>query len=125
MTLVDSSSWVEALRERGDPVVRARVESLLEAGDAAWCPMIRLELWRGVRAGAERRALQFLESRIVDLKIDDEVWQRAIELMNHARSEGLTAPSTDVLIVATAMHHGVSIEHCDDHLDRLLKLRKE
>jgi predicted nucleic acid-binding protein len=86
--------------------------------------MIRLELWRGARAGAERRALKFLESRISNLAIDERVWEGAVRLMNSARDDGLTAPATDVLIVATALHHRVPVEHCDDHLERLLKLRK-
>lgn len=123
MTLVDSSSWIEALRERGDAAVQARVRSLLSTGEAAWCPMVRLELWRGVRGGAERRALMFLEPRLRNLEINATIWDDAVRLMVKARSEGLTAPTADVLIVATALHHGVRVEHCDRHLDQLLSLR--
>src|ERR1700683_3679411 len=113
MTIVDSSSWIEALRERGNSDVRSRVESLLNAGEAAWCPMIRLELWRGVRNGAERRFLELLEDRVDSLDISKAVWEEAIDLMNKARGSGLTAPSADVLIVATAHYHGAQLEHCD------------
>lgn len=122
MTIVDSSSWIEALRERGSSEVRSRVESLLSAGEAAWCPMVRLELWRGVRNGAERRFLELLEQRVDSFDINNAVWDAAIDLMNKARGSGLTAPSTDVLIVATAHYHGVQLEHCDQHMDHLLKL---
>jgi predicted nucleic acid-binding protein len=122
MTIVDTSSWIEALRERGDPNIRARVENLLDAGDAAWCQMIRLELWRGVRSGAERRALEFLEPRINVLEINDAVWEASIRLVTKARSVGLTVPSPDALIVATAQYHQARLEHCDQHMDQLLKL---
>lgn len=122
MTIVDSSSWIEALRERGDPVVRAHVESLLNAGEAAWCPMIRLELWGGVRGGGERKKLEFLESRVDLLDINDGVWKESIRLVTKARSAGLTVPAADVLIVATALYHEVPVEHCDQHMDHLLKL---
>jgi predicted nucleic acid-binding protein len=122
MTVVDSSSWIEALRERGDPEVRSRVESLLDAGEAAWCAMVRLELWRGVRSGTERRNLEFLESRITMLEISAAVWEAAVHLVVRARSSGLTAPAADVLIVATAEHYHARLEHCDKHMERLLKL---
>lgn len=122
MTIIDSSSWIESLRDRGDPEVRARVASLLESGEAAWCPIIRLELWRGVQSSAERRALEFLNGRITMLDIDAQVWGAAYHLMLKSRAAGLTAPVADVLIVATAQHHATDLEHCDRHLDRLLKL---
>jgi predicted nucleic acid-binding protein len=122
MTIVDSSSWIETLRPNGDPAVRSRVESLLNAGHAAWCPMIRLELWRGVRAGAERRVLEFLEPRMQLFEITDGVWEMAVRLMLKARMSGLTAPPADVLIVATAHFHHVALEHCDQHMEQLLNL---
>lgn len=50
MILINTSCWVHALRRAGNPVIRARVKALMEAGEAAWCPPIRLELWNGVGA---------------------------------------------------------------------------
>jgi predicted nucleic acid-binding protein len=122
MTIVDSSSWIETLRPGGDPLVRSRVESLLNAGNAAWCSMIRLELWRGARAGAERKLLEFLESRLRLLEITEEIWESSVRLMMKARLSGLSAPPPDVLIAATAQFHRVRVEHCDHHLERLLNL---
>ena len=84
--------------------------------------MIRLELWRGARAGEERRTLAFLEQRIDDLEIDEDAWRGALDLMKKARGKGLTAPSQDVLIVATARRHGAAVEHCDRHLGELLNV---
>jgi predicted nucleic acid-binding protein len=84
--------------------------------------MIRLELWRGARGNSERRALELLESRLPSLEIDGTVWDAAVGLMVKARGAGLTAPAADVLIVATAQHHKARLEHCDQHMDQLLKL---
>lgn len=50
--LIDTSSWIEQPRSGGDRVVRERVESLLLSGEAAWCPVVRLELPNGAREGA-------------------------------------------------------------------------
>ena len=55
MTLIDTSSWIEALRQDGDQAVRGRVQSLRQTGDASWCDLVRVELWHGVRGAAERK----------------------------------------------------------------------
>src|SRR3990172_1110119 len=59
--LVDSSLWVHQLRKSGDPAKRDRVNALLESGEAAWCPPVRFELWRGVTNDAERKTLRRYE----------------------------------------------------------------
>lgn len=48
VTLVDSTSWIEFLRgHESEPA--QRVQSLLAGGEAAWCDLIAVELWNGVR----------------------------------------------------------------------------
>jgi predicted nucleic acid-binding protein len=60
--LVDSSLWVHQLRKSGDVSKRDRVNALLASGLAAWCPPVRLELWRGVTNDGERRTLRHYET---------------------------------------------------------------
>jgi predicted nucleic acid-binding protein len=120
--LIDTSAWVHQLRRSGDPQVQARVEHLLRAGAAAWCPMVRLELWANAAGSHERRVLRDYEATIPELAITDEIWQGACELADRCRKTGKTAPSTDVLIAACARHHGVEIEHADAHFDFLMAL---
>ena len=67
--LVDSSLWVHHLRKGGDPAKRDRVNALLESGEAAWCPAVRLELWRGVTNDAERKTLRRYEALLPDYEI--------------------------------------------------------
>ena len=122
MKLVDTSSWIEQLRRGGDAAVRARVEQLLSAGEAAWCPITRLELWNGARGEAERRVLREMDSGIVSLEIGLPVWDRAIGLASAARTRGITVPSTDLLVAACARHHDVALEHCDGHFDLISSL---
>jgi len=120
MVLIDSSSWIESLRLRGRMEVRQRVAAVLERGDAAWCNMIRLELWNGARGDREKRTLRDFEAVVVNLQIDEEVWKIAIALADRARKTGLSAPAGDLVILACARRHQVAIEHCDDHF-RLLE----
>jgi predicted nucleic acid-binding protein len=120
--LIDTSSWVHALRRNGDPEIRARVKALLEAGEAAWCPMVRLELWNGVGSEGDRKSLRALEDVLPDLPVTEDVWQTAVDLADRCRRAGKTTPIQDVLITACARHHRVDIEHDDAHFSWLLTL---
>jgi predicted nucleic acid-binding protein len=120
--LVDSSLWVHQLRKSGDPAKRDRVNALLESGEAAWCPAVRLELWRGVTNEAERKALRRYEVLLPDYEISTEVWIRSIRLADRGRASGVTVPLTDLLIFACAQIHGLDVWHDDIHFDELAKL---
>ena len=120
--LVDSSLWVHQLRKSGDAVKRDRVNALLENGEAAWCPVVRLELWRGVTNDAERKTLRRYEALLPDYEMSTAVWTRAIQLADRARASGVTVPLADLLIFACAKIHGLEIAHDDTHFDELLNL---
>lgn len=120
--LVDSSLWVHQLRKSGDAAKRDRVNTLLENGEAAWCPVVRLELWRGVTNDAERKTLRRYEALLPDYKISTDVWTRSIQLADRARASGVTVPLADLLIFACAKIHGLEIAHDDTHFDELTKL---
>ena len=122
MILIETSSWIHALRRTGDGQIRGRVRRLVENGQAAWCAMVRLELWAGVGDEQERKVLSIFEGHIPDLRINEEVWEEACELAGRCRKAGKTAPSSDILIAACARHHGVEIESADAHFDFLMKL---
>ena len=103
-------------------MVTERVRFLLEAGEATWCPIVRLELWNGARGAHENRVLRDMERDLPELCIDSVVWRVAYDLARKARRRGITAPATDVLIAACARHHAAAIEHDDEHLTALVKL---
>jgi predicted nucleic acid-binding protein len=100
------------------------VQALLAAGEAAWCHMIRLELWNGARGTHEKRILREFDRFIACLPIDELVWNLSIELAQRARANGLSVPADDLIIVACARRHGVVVEHCDEHFRRLEELSK-
>jgi predicted nucleic acid-binding protein len=120
--LVDSSLWVHQLRKSGDAAKRDRVNALLENGEAAWCPAVRLELWRGVTNDAERKTLRRYEALLPDYEISAEVWHRSIQLADRARASGVTVPLADLLIFACSKTHGIDLAHDDAHFDELTKL---
>lgn len=123
MKMIDTSCWAHQLRAKGDSTVRQRVEQLLQAGEAAWCPVVRLELWAGVGSNAERRILREYEQVIPEFPITDAVWQLACEMADIGRRQGKRFPISDLLIAACAWEHKVEIEHADRHFDELAQLR--
>jgi predicted nucleic acid-binding protein len=120
--LVDTSLWVHQLRRGGNPAKRERVNALLESGEAAWCPAVRVELWRGVTNDAERKTIRRYEALLPEYEISVDVWERAIRLADRGRASGVTVPLADLLIFACAKMHGLDIAHDDAHFDDLAKL---
>jgi predicted nucleic acid-binding protein len=120
--LVDSSLWVHQLRRSGDPAKRHRVNALLASAEAAWCPPVRLELWRGVTNDVERKTLRQYEKALTDYEISSDVWERAIRLADHGRARGITVPLADLLVFACVKVHGIDLAHDDAHFDELEKL---
>ena len=120
--LVDSSLWVQQLRKSGEPAKRDRVNGLLTNGEAAWCPPVRLELWRGVTNDAERKTLRQYENALTQYEISSEVWEYAVRLADRWRAAGVTIPLADLLVFACAKVHAVDLAHDDAHFDELGKL---
>jgi predicted nucleic acid-binding protein len=121
MSLIDTSAWIHALRPDGDVEVTVRVRSALELGEAAWCPLVQLELWNGARGDHEKTVLRELSQVLPDLAIDDAVWHAAYSLARDARKRGVTAPATDIMVVACARRHSVPLVHADAHFDLIQK----
>jgi len=125
VTLVDTSSWIEALRLNGRENIRERVKLLLIDGLAAWCDMVAVELWNGARGDYEKKKLAELEKEIICLPTTDEVWHGARKLARKSRSAGHTFPSADLVIASCAFFHGAELEHCDAHFDLILDIHKK
>ena len=119
--LIDTSAWVEALGVRGDPKIRAEVHALIEDDRAAWCHMVRLELWAGAHT-KEIPRLEELRRSIRDLETSESVWTGAYELARLTRAKGFTFPAADLLIAACARFHGAEVVHKDRHFEQIKEL---
>lgn len=125
MTLVDTSSWIEALRKNGDKAVTEKVKKLILDGKAVVCPLVMLELWNGARGRAEKKNLGLLSKTLPSAEIDGKVWDGAYELARRCREKGKTVPATDILIAACAGRHGLDLEHSDGHFDTLMRIAND
>ena len=122
MVLIDTSAWIHSLRPDGDPVITARVKELLCTGEAAWCPFVRLELWNGAGGAKEKKILEKMSVVLPELEINQSVWATAYALALQSRTQGWTVPASDLVIFACARHHGVALEHDDEHFQTLASL---
>lgn len=117
--LIDSSAWTHAIRRSGNVAIRQRVENLLRDGNAAWCEVIRLELWKGAGTDADRERIRRLETTLINLPLSGAVWDAACAYAQRARAAGTPVPTTDLVIFACAKVHGARIEHVDRHFELL------
>lgn len=112
MILIDTSAWIEFLRDTGSPVCE-RVDALLGA-KIATCDAIRMEVLAGARDEAHALQLARLLERatlLPTLAVDYEV---AAAIYRHCRAEGQTIRKLiDCLIAAVAIRAGVAVLHRD------------
>ena len=120
--LVDTSSWIEALRTDGDPQVRSRVSALMKEGRVCLCDIVLLELWNGAQGDREKNNLKRLEEVLPKLVTDGDVWVKARELARACRIKGVTVPATDLLVFACASHYKVDLEHSDEHFELIRRV---
>lgn len=115
--LIDKS----ALARMPHPDVRARLAPIIEAGEAATCAIVDIEVLYSVRNHREhararrRRALAYRQ-----VPLHEATFQRAIEV------QGLLAlrsqhrlPIPDLIVAAAAEQAGMILLHYDSDFDRI------
>ena len=122
LTLVDTSSWIEALRKDGKKEVRSRVSELMMEGKVVFCNMVLLELWNGARGDYEKKKLNELEKTVPCICTTSEVWELSNTLVRECRAKGYTISSTDIIIAACSIFHKTLIEHCDLHFNKIFEV---
>ncbi len=120
MVLIDTSAWVEFLRDTGSAVC-ARVDDLLD-GEIAVCDPIRMEVLAGARDELHLHSLRRLLARATVLPTDSAHFEEAAALFRRCRQEGETVRRLmDCLIGAVAIRSGVPVLHRDGDFDVLAR----
>jgi predicted nucleic acid-binding protein len=118
MILVDTSAWVEFLRDTGSALC-VRVQNILE-GQIATCHPVRMELLAGARDDKQLRDLRSLLARAVTIPTRPADFEEAAALYRSCRRNGATVRKMmDCLIAAQAIRNGSSILHGDDDFNIL------
>lgn len=116
MILIDTSAWIEFLRDTGSPACN-EVDRLL-ATELAICDPVRMEVLAGARDEAHLRQLRGLLARGVTLPTGAEDYESAAALYRSCRRRGDTVRRlVDCLIAAVAVREDVPVLHADSDFD--------
>lgn len=118
--LIDTSAWVEFLRDTGSPVC-VRVDALLD-DDIATCHPVRMELLAG--AGNEQHLgdLRGLLARGSVIRTEPADYEQAAALYRTCRHGGETVRKLiDCLIGAAAIRASVPVLHADNDFEVLAR----
>jgi predicted nucleic acid-binding protein len=120
MILIDTSAWVEFLRNTSSPVCE-EVDRLLSS-EIAVCDPIRMEVLAGGRDDTHLHSLRRLLARATVLPTDTVDYETGAVLYRTCRQSGETVRKlTDCLIGAVALRHGTPVLHRDADFDALAR----
>ena len=120
MILVDTSAWIEFLRNTGSTVCNLVDEAL--ASEIAVCDVVRMEVLAGARDESHLLGLRRLLARAVALPTLTADYEDAAALYRRCRRQGETVRRLiDCLIAASAIRAGAPILHNDSDFDVLAR----
>jgi predicted nucleic acid-binding protein len=118
LTLVDTSAWVEFLRDTGNAVC-VGVDQLLD-GDIATCDPIRMEVLAGARDETHLNDLRRLLARASAVAVEPLDYEEAAALYRTCRRRGETVRKLiDCLIAAVAIRADLPVLHAHADFDIL------
>ncbi len=116
MTLIDTSAWIEFLRDTGSSVC-VRVDELLDA-EIATCHPIRMEVLAGARGESHLNDLRRLLARASLIPTEPTDFEDAAALYRTCRRGGETVRKLiDCLIAALAIRVDIPVLHADTDFD--------
>lgn len=120
MILIDTSAWIEFLRDTGSATCE-EVDRLL-GEDIATCDPVRMELLAGARGDAHLQQLRGLLARATYLPVGPADYETAAALYRNCRRQGETVRRLiDCLIAAVALRKDVAVLHADADFDVLAR----
>jgi len=116
--LIDTSGWVEFLRDTASPVCQ-RVDGLLAEGFAV-CEPVRMEVLAGARDERHLNDLRRLLARGTLIATESTDYEEAASLYRVCRRNGETVRKMiDCLIASIAIRSGTPLLHADSDFDVL------
>ena len=123
MILVDTSVWIEVLRDRqGDVVESFRKKTYGEI--LVLSRFTQLELLQGAKSGDEWKLLEKYLSTQLYLEATEKTWSDAARIFFELRRKGITVRSSiDCCIAQVALENGALLLHKDADFDRIASIR--
>jgi predicted nucleic acid-binding protein len=112
MIMIDTSAWIEFLRDTGSPVCRLVDEAMSQ--DTAVCDAIRMEVLAGARDERHLGQLRGLLARSTLIPTGAPDYEEAAGLYRTCRRSGETARKlVDCLIASVAIGADLPLLHAD------------
>lgn len=127
MILVDSTVWIDLLRNR-ESIPVSQLRKLLDAGEATVAPVIVQEVLQGAAdaTGFGKLYKYFGAMPMSGVNNAIELHVYAARLYARARWQGITPRSPhDCLIAATAVEEGVPLLHDDRDFENLAQVESK
>ena len=107
--------------------VRSRLAPIIEAGEAATCSIIDLEVLYSARNAKDHERIRQRRSLAYhSVPISETVLQRAIDIQGElARSGRHRVPIPDLIIAATAEAFGLILLHYDHDYDLIAEITRQ
>jgi predicted nucleic acid-binding protein len=119
MIIVDTSVWIEVLRDKSGLVVE-RFKEIVGINEILFCRFVQLELLQGAKDEHEWKKLdEYLETQYY-LEAGEKTWRQAAFIYFDLRRRGLTIRSPiDCCIAQIAIENKVSLVHHDQDFVRI------
>lgn len=119
--LVDTSVWSLALRRPKNATLSPEQQNvvtvlsdLMRDGRAVMMGAIRQELLSGIKSQAGFDALKSTLTAFEDVSLTMQDYEKAAEVFNTCRANGVQGSNTDFLICAVSINHQLSIFSVDN-----------
>lgn len=119
--LIDTSAWLFALKKNFHPIVKERIEQVLEEGDVAINGIIELELLGGAKSEKEYNRLKSRLDPLYYIEATRSLWDSSSKLAFDLKRKGVSIPYADIFIAASAINEKIVLLHADSHFDAVAK----
>ncbi len=123
MILIDSSAWIQALREPNSIVFR-RTEEIIEQ-EACTCGVIIQEVLQGIHDLKVLKEIRMRFWTLPYLETTRETYVAAAHLFQRCRSRGIQVHTVDTLIMALAIQHTVPVFAVDADFVRVASMEPD
>lgn len=123
MILVDTSVWIDVLRDRTGDVVKA-FQKKTHGETSVLSRFTQLELLQGAKSDKDWKLLEHYLSTQFYLEATEKTWSDAARIFFELRRKGITVRSSiDCCIAQVALEHDALLLHKDADFERIASIR--
>ena len=120
MILVDTTVWVDFLRNVQTQQVALLKDSIQRRFDIIICPIVKMEILQGIGDHSQYKKVKKQLDGLISLAITEESYDLAGDIYRKARVKGFTIrKSLDCIIAAVAIQNRVKLLHNDKDFDSI------